>query len=89
MSEGDEDRNYFTVMGTALTIPKRGARAIYAGDLPRKNANGTTSYSLRAPLLIMPPEMFDDEEEVLNRVAALLNDNAHLFFDSAKKGGDQ
>ncbi len=76
--------NYFTVETTSLTIPKRGAKAIYAGDKPRKNADGTTSFSMRAPLLLMPEGMFKDEDEVLRKVADLLNANAAIFFDSAK-----
>jgi hypothetical protein len=79
------DRDYFTVEGTACTIPHRGAKAIYAGDRPRKNEDGTTSYPLRAPLLLMPPEMFENEDEVIAKVARVLNENAHEFFDSAKK----
>ena len=69
---------------TSLTIPKRGAKAIYAGDKPRKNADGTTSFSMRAPLLLMPEGMFKDEDEVLRKVVDLLNANAAIFFDSAK-----
>lgn len=76
--------NYFTVETTSLTIPKRGAKAIYAGDKPRKNADGTTSFSMRAPLLLMPGGMFKDEDEVLRKVVDLLNVNAAIFFDSAK-----
>ena len=76
--------NYFTVETTLLTIPKRGAKAIYAGDKPRKNADGTTSFSMRAPLLLMPEGMFKDEDEVLRKVVDLLNVNAAIFFDSAK-----
>jgi hypothetical protein len=76
--------NYFTVETTSLTIPKRGAKAIYAGDKPRKNADGTTSFSMRAPLLLMPEGMFKDEDEVLRKVVDLLNVNAAIFFDSAK-----
>ena len=76
---------YFTVDGTALTIPKRGANAIYCGDAPRKNTDGTTSHSLRAPLLIMPPDMFSSEVETLEMIAQALNENASLFYPSANK----
>lgn len=76
--------NYFTVETTSLTIPKRGAKAIYAGDKLCKNADGTTSFSMRAPLLLMPEGMFKDEDEVLRKVVDLLNVNAAIFFDSAK-----
>ena len=77
---------YFTVEATALTIPKRGAMAIYAGDKPRKDAAGrVTSFSMRAPLLLMPGGVFQDEDALLQKIADLLNANAHLFFDSAKE----
>jgi hypothetical protein len=75
--------DYFTVEKTACTIPQRGAVAIYCGDKPRKNDDGSTSLSLRAPLLLMPPEMFENADEVMAKVARVLNENAHLFFDSA------
>ena len=79
------DHQYFTVEPTACTIPKRGALAIYCGDAPRRNeAEGTTSYSLRGPLLIIPPDMWGDPEGIAEKVAKVLNDNASLFFDSAK-----
>lgn len=75
---------YFTVDETALTIPKRGAKAIYAGEKPRKNADGTTTHSMRAPLLLMPSGMFQDEDAIIQKIVDLLNDNAAMFFDSAK-----
>lgn len=78
------DSDYFTVEKTALTIPKRGAKAIYAGEKTRKNADGTTSYSMRAPLLLMPSGMFYDEDAVLQKIVDLLNANASAFFESAK-----
>ncbi len=83
------DRDYFTVQETSLTIPRSGALAIFAGDKPRKNADGSTSHSLRGPLLLMPQEMWSDAEETIAKVAKLLNDNAHLFFDSAKTEENQ
>jgi hypothetical protein len=79
------DRDYFTVDGTSCTIPRRGAMAIFAGDRPRKNEDGSTSYPLRAPLLLMPPEMFENADEIIVKVARILNENAHEFFDSAKE----
>ena len=67
---------------------REGAEAItmtYCGDAPRRNeAEGTTSYSLRGPLLIIPPDMWRDPEGIAEKVAKVLNDNASLFFDSAK-----
>lgn len=79
-----EDKPYFTAETTSLTLPKRGCLAIYAGEKPRKNANGSTSYSMRGPMLIMPNDMWHDDKDLIEKVAKLLNDNAHLFFDSAK-----
>lgn len=82
------DHQYFTVETTSITVQKRGALAIYCGDAPRRNvADGTTSHSLRGPLFIMPPDMWSDPEKVAEKVAKVLNENAHLFFDSARSGG--
>ena len=79
------DHQYFTAEPTACTIPKRGALAIYCGDASRRNeAEGTISYSLRGPLLIIQPGMWGDPEGIAEKVAKVLNDNASLFFDSAK-----
>ncbi|RHZ96495.1 hypothetical protein D1114_07240 [Cereibacter sphaeroides] len=75
---------YFTVAPTACTIRTLGALAIYCGDVARKNPDGSTSISLRAPLLLMPPEMFRNPQETMATVARVLNENAHLFFESAK-----
>lgn len=80
----DGKHKYFTVGHTACTIPDRGALSIICGDAPRRDeAKGTTSYSLRGPLLLIPPDMWDDPDEIAAKVARVLNDNAHLFFDSA------
>lgn len=73
---------YFSVEPTAATIPKRGSLAIYCGDAPRRNADGSTSFSLRAPLLIMPPGMFSDAEVTMQEVADVLNENWRRFFPS-------
>lgn len=78
-----DKHEYFSVETTALTIPKRGAVAVYAGAAPRKHADGSTSHSLRGPLLIIPPDMWADPDGIAAKVARVLNDNAHLFFDSA------
>ena len=77
------DRKYFTVESTSLTIRKSGSLAIYCGDRPRRNADGSTSHSLRAPMAIIPPELFDDEEERAETLAEVLNENAHRFYKSA------
>lgn len=76
------EHQFFTVEATATTINVRGALAIYCGDAPRHNEDGSTTYSLRAPLLIMPPDMWADAEGVAAKVADLLNAHAHLFFDA-------
>lgn len=82
------NHQYFTVEPTTCTIPERGALAIYCGDAPRRNdTDGTTSHSLRGPLLIMPPGMWAEAEKVAQKVAKVMNENAHLFFDSASIGG--
>lgn len=79
-----EGHAYFTVESTACTIPKRGAMAIYCGDAPKLDDEGrVTSFSLRAPLLIMPPDFFSDEEETLRKVVGVLNKNAGFFYSSA------
>lgn len=75
---------YFTVEPTALTIPTRGALAIYCGDAPRKNDDGSTSLPLRAPLLLMPQDMFRNPDQAMQKVAAALNAHAAEFFDSAQ-----
>lgn len=40
-------------------------------------------HSLRGPLLVMPPDMWADPDKIAAKVARVLNDSAHLFFDSA------
>lgn len=77
------EHQYFTVDETAFTIPD-GGLAIYCGDAPRHNADGTTSHSLRGPLLIIPPDIWSDQQGIAEKVAKVLNDHAHVFFDSAK-----
>lgn len=84
-----DKHQYFSVEPTSMTIPKRGAVAIYAGDAPRKNADGSTSHSMSGPLLIIPPDMWTDPDEIAAKVARVLNDNAHLFFDSAAPDAPQ
>lgn len=79
-----QPHTYFEVEPTARTIQRPGALAIYCGDAPRKNSDGSTSHSLRAPMLLMPPEMFEDAEEVMRKIASVLNKHAAEFFDSAK-----
>lgn len=81
-----EGHAYFTVEATACTIQKRGALAIIVGDAPKWDDKAqTTSYSMRAPLLVMPPDMFSDAEETLRKVADVLNENAARFFSSARQ----
>lgn len=83
------DHRYFEVERTALTIPRRGALAIYCSDTPRRDPEtGTTTFSLRAPLLLIPDEMFEDAQEIAEKVARILNDHAGEFYSSAKGGDD-
>lgn len=77
------DRDYFTVEPTSCTISVRGALAIFCGDKPCRNADGSTTHSLRAPLLIMPQEIWHDPEETMMKVAAVLNRHAAMFCPSA------
>lgn len=77
------DDDYFTVLPTSCTIPTRGALAIYCGDKPRRTADGRTSIPLRAPLLLMPQDMWADPEETMLKVADVLNRHAVVFFPSA------
>lgn len=79
------DHKYFTVETTSLTLRKSGSLAIYCGDASRRNADGSTSHSLRAPLAIIPPELFDDEDEMATTIAEVLNENAHRFYKSATR----
>jgi hypothetical protein len=76
---------YFEVQFTAYRDkrPRTGdVVAIYAGEKPRKNADGTTSMSLRFPALIVS-EYTADGKEFAEKVAELLEENAHRFFSSA------
>ena len=79
-----DEHQYFKADRTACTIQTRGARAIICGDAPRKNADGTTTLMLRGPLLIMPSEMWDDADEIMEKVARILNEHAAEFFESAR-----
>ena len=79
------EHRYFTVEPTALTIPKRGALAIYCGDAPTRYPDGRASHQLRAPMLLIPPDMFTDTAEIANEVAKVLNENAHRFYPNAPK----
>ena len=79
------DHKYFTVEKTSLTLRKPGCLAIYCGDSPRRNADGSTNHSLRAPMAIIPNEMFDDEEGMAGMIADVLNENAHRLYNSARQ----
>lgn len=79
------DHKYFTVETTSLTRLPHLATAIYCGDRPRQNADGSTNHSLRAPMAIIPPELFDDEEEMAATIGEVLNENAHRFYKSARR----
>ncbi len=79
------EREYFEAQTTALLIDKRGAWAIYCGEKPTRNEEtGTISFSMRAPLLIMPNNgMWANEEETMQKIARILNEHAGEFFSSA------
>lgn len=81
----DSGHTYFEVDSTNADIPRRGQRiAVLAGDAPVRNEeNGTTSYSMRFPILIMS-DLVSEPEGVAEKVAELLNKNAHMFFKSAQ-----
>ena len=79
------DHRYFTVETTSLTHLPHLATAIYCGDGPRRNADGSNTHLLRFPMAIIPPEMFDDEEEMAETLAEVLNENAHRFYKSARR----
>lgn len=76
---------YFTVEPTSLTIPEDGALAIFCGDAPRLDETGRpVAFSLRMPILILPPGVWKNPEAVAEDVARVLNESAHVFFSSAK-----
>lgn len=81
----DSAHAYFEVDSTNGDIPRRGKRiAVLAGDAPVRNEeNGTTSYSMRFPVMIMS-DLVSEPEDVAEKVAELLNKNAHMFFKSAQ-----
>jgi hypothetical protein len=60
--------------------------AVHYEDPPRRNEDGTTSYSMIAPTLIVSAYMAEPEK-IANRVAALLNthwdENASLTASAA------
>jgi hypothetical protein len=80
-----ESRDYFTVETTAMQIQQRGALAIYAGDKPKLHADGSRTFTLRCPLLIMPQEMWGEPEKLMEKIARILNEHAAEFFSSAVK----
>lgn len=82
-----DDHAYFTVDGTSYTISRPGALAVYCGDAPKKNEDGTTSHSMRGPLLLMDTEMWKDGREVIEKIAEVLDENAGRFFKSARGKG--
>jgi hypothetical protein len=76
---------YFEVDTTGLLIQERGAWAIFCGEKSTRNEDGSTIMHVHAPLLIMPNNgMWANQEEVMTKIARILNENAFEFFDSAK-----
>ena len=78
-----DKHQYFSVLPTSCVAPAKDRLAIYAGDAPRRNEDGTTSMQLRAPVVIMAG-YHDDQEGIAEMIAEVLNENAHRFFESAK-----
>jgi len=77
------ERDYFTVETTSMLIQERGALAIYTGEKPRKNPDGSTSCFMRAPMLLIPQGLSREPEVIMEKVARILNEHAAEFFDSA------
>jgi hypothetical protein len=79
------EHKYFEVTRTSMRIRKRGALAIHCSDAPKRDAaTGTTTFSLRIPILLIPEDIFEDAEELAAKVARILNDHAAEFYSSAK-----
>lgn len=85
-----DSHQYFSVETTALQIRKSGAIAIYCGDAPQRNEKtGGTMHQMRGPLLMIPNNgMWTNQQEVAEKISAILNQHAHHFFESAKCDDD-
>lgn len=83
-----DDHKCFSVETTAATIQKRGALAIYYQRPPRRHDDGSNSISLRLPLLLMPPGVFRNSDEIMARIARILNESASEFHGPAPEDGE-
>lgn len=73
---------YFTV-GFAATLgaPEDGL-CIFAGDAPQDHEDGSRSFSLRVPA-VMITDLIQDRPHIAATVAEILNENAGRLFQSA------
>lgn len=79
-----EGHVFFDVDRTSARAP-RDAWAVHFTDAPVRNeAERTTTHSLRFPILLVS-EWPSDPEGLARAVAAVLNENAHLFSQRAPK----
>jgi hypothetical protein len=78
----DDKHEYFKVgNASSLAHPKDGL-CIFAGDAPVRHDDGTTSFSLRAPIVTIS-SIINDREQIAEVIAEILNENAHRLFSSA------
>ena len=82
----DKPHEYFTASRTNARPHKEGGKiAVHFSEAPKHNEEtGTTSYSMIWPGLLVVDGL-SDPEGFARTVAEILNENAHRFFDSAKK----
>lgn len=83
---------YFTVGFTSVEMESKrepGVRkvlpalTIFSAD-PVVTPDGAIKACAPWPFLVITPGLWSDEQERAERVAKLLNENAHLFFESAR-----
>jgi hypothetical protein len=80
----DKKHEYFTVGNASrLAYPEDGL-CIFGGEAPTRHDDGSTSYSLRAPVVIIS-SIIEHRPELADIIAEVLNENAHRFFPSAAK----
>ena|SRR5688572_20702115 len=83
-----KEHKYFSIgYASHIANPKDGM-CIFAGEAPTRNDNGSTSFSLRAPMVLIS-EVVGDRYEIAKTVEAVLNENAHRFFSSAANSQSQ
>lgn len=59
------------------------ACTIFSAD-PVATPDGTIKTCAPWPFLVIPPGLWSDEQQTAESLAKLLNENAHLFFKSAR-----